>query len=638
MPTKEKFEELKARGSLPSPKGVALQVIRLSQQEDASNEEIAHAIKADPALAGRIIKAANSLTRNNARPVVSVVDAVTVLGMNTVRQLVLTLSLVDNHRSGLCDGFDYQAFWSRSLLTAIVAQKLVLRSGLGAPEEVFVLGLLVNIGSLALATAYPREYGKLLETCVGNTAADLARCEREEFELDHNQMTREMLLEWGMPRIFQEVALYHTDPQGSNFAEGGRDWLLLNVLHIADYFSVVCMADELRRDGMVPKLAFKATRMGVEANRLIELGDLSVREWQDWSKVFGIRTVPIPSLSVLLDAAPLVPDVGDVGHLPKGQGEFFKLRVLLVEDDKALLLAVRMLLENAGHTVAVARNGVEAMRQIEEFDPQLVITDWDMPKMDGIAFCKELRRNQAWRNTYVIIVAPHDGTDRLVEAFEAGANDFIAKPVTPKVLGARLGAGQRMVQLQEDLEFEHQKMSKLAAELEISNRRLQELALTDALTGLPNRRFANEHLEREWAGAERSGHPLSCMMVDIDYFKQVNDVHGHKTGDNALKRIAETLSMSIRKQDVVCRLGGEEFLVTCTDTSAEQAYRYAERLRLGVAATEIHSDDGKVFKLTISIGLATKKPTLLNEEMLLQLADKHLYAAKNGGRNRTVGD
>lgn len=96
--------------------------------------------------------------------------------------------------------------------------------------------------------------------------------------------------------------------------------------------------------------------------------------------------------------------------------------------------------------------------------------------------------------------------------------------------------------------------------------------------------------------------------------------------------------MSIRKQDVVCRLGGEEFLVICTDTPAEQAYRYAERLRLGVAATEIYSDEGKVFKLTISIGVATKKPTLLNEEMLLQLADKRLYAAKNGGRNRTVAD
>ncbi len=635
MPTKARFEELKAKGGLPSPKGVALQVIKLSQQEDANNEEIAHAIKADPALAGRVIKAANSLTRNSARPVASIVDAVTVLGMNTVRQLVLTLSLIDNHRSGQCSKFDYQGFWSGSLLTAITAQKLVVRSGLGSPEEVFVLGLLVNIGSLALATVYPEEYGHLLEAGLGD---GLVESERAEFELDHNQITKEMLQDWGMPRIFQEVALYHSKPEESDFTEGGRDWRLLNVLHIADYFSAVCMSTEARREGMVPKLIFKATRLGVEADKLTELGDQVVHEWQEWSKVFGIRTVPIPPLATLLDAAPLAPEVSDVGALPVHSGEFFKLRILLVDDDKAALLAVRMLLENAGHNVIVARNGLEALRQVEEFEPQLVITDWDMPKMDGLTFCKELRKNPAWRNIYVFIMTPHDGAERLVEAFEAGANDCMAKPITPKVLGARLSAGQRVVQLQEELEFDRQQLSKLATELEISNRRLQDLALTDALTGLPNRRFANEHLEREWAGAERSSHPLSCMMVDIDFFKQVNDKYGHKTGDNALKRVAETLSMSIRKQDVVCRLGGEEFLVICTDTPAEQAYRYAERLRLGVAATEIHGDDGKVFKLTISIGLATKKPSLLNEEMLLQLADKRLYAAKNGGRNRTVGD
>ena len=231
-----------------------------------------------------------------------------------------------------------------------------------------------------------------------------------------------------------------------------------------------------------------------------------------------------------------------------------------------------------------------------------------------------------------------ESTDRLVEAFEAGANDYMTKPINPKVLGARLRAGQRVVHLQEELEFDRQQLHKFADELAASNQRLQQLALTDVLTGLPNRRFANEHLERQWALAERSDRPLSCMMVDIDRFKQINDTYGHKMGDDALKQVAHVLRGSTRAEDVVCRFGGEEFLLICPDIPAEQAYQYAERLRQNVAAIRVRGDDGQAFHLTISIGMASKKPALLNTEMLLQLADKRLYAAKKGGRNRTVAN
>ncbi len=126
MVSDPKFEALKASGNLPSPKGIALQVIRLTQKDDVTNQEIAHAIKADPALSGRVIKVANALVAYQTRPVASVVDAVTVLGMNTLRQLVLGLSLVEGNRDGACQKFDYQGFWGHSLLTAIAAQKLML--------------------------------------------------------------------------------------------------------------------------------------------------------------------------------------------------------------------------------------------------------------------------------------------------------------------------------------------------------------------------------------------------------------------------------------------------------------------------------------------------------------------------------
>jgi diguanylate cyclase (GGDEF)-like protein len=300
-------------------------------------------------------------------------------------------------------------------------------------------------------------------------------------------------------------------------------------------------------------------------------------------------------------------------------------------------MIMKMLLDRLGHTVALARNGEEALGMIDEFRPQIIMTDWIMPKMDGIEFCKALRRNPAWRNIYVFILTVQESTDRLVEAFEAGANDYMTKPINPKILGARLGAGQRVVQLQEELEYERQQLHKFSAELASSNQRLQQLALTDELTELPNRRFANEHLERQWALAQRNGSPLSCMMVDIDYFKQVNDTYGHKVGDDVLKQVAHALKMSVRKQDVVCRLGGEEFLVICPDVQIPEFYRYAERLRENIAALNFKDNTGKKFRLTISIGAASKKPEIPTSEMLLQLADKRLYTAKDSGRNRTIG-
>ena len=637
MISHSKFDELKARGHLPSPKGVALQVIQLTHKDDVTNQEIAHAIKSDPALSSRVIKMANALVAYQTRPIASMVDAVAVLGLNTVRQLVLGLSLVDGSRNVVCQKFDYQDFWARSLLTAIAAQNLVLSSGVGSPEEVFILGLLGQIGSLALATAYPQEYARILEQAEANVDAGLVNLERAEFGFDHNQLTQAMLADWGMPRVFQEVALHHEDPGHSSFAEGSRDWRLLNVLHIAEYFSRVCLAQGPQRRKMVPRLILLATRVGVESDMLTELGDKSVREWHEWGKICGIRSAEVPPFAELLEAVPLASNMLEIGdELPEGNGTFYKLRILLVDDDRAILFLLKTLLENAGHTVVTARNGIEALSMLEKSMPQLIITDWVMPGMDGIEFCKALRQNPLWRNIYVFIMTAQESTDRLVEAFEAGANDYMTKPINPKVLGARLRAGQRVVHLQEELEFDRQQLHKFADELAASNQRLQQLALTDALTGLPNRRFANEHLERQWALSERGGRPLSCMLVDIDRFKQINDTHGHKIGDDALKQVAHILRGATRTEDVVCRFGGEEFLLICPDIPAEQAYQYAERLRQHVAAKHVLGDDGQAFHVTISIGVARKKPMLLNTEMLLQLADKRLYTAKNAGRNRTV--
>ncbi|MEJ1959429.1 MAG: diguanylate cyclase [Nitrosomonadales bacterium] len=632
-----KFEELKASGNLPSPKGIALQVIRLTQTEEVTNQQIAHAIKADPALSGKVVKIANAMVAYQTRPIASVVDAVAVLGLNSIRQLVLGLSLVEWNRNGTCQKFDYKEFWAHSLLTAITAQNLMLHSNIGSPEEFFLLGLLGQVGRLALASSHPQEYSEVIESAgIVNTA--LTGLELTRFGLDHNQLTQDLLADWGLPPLFQKIALHFENPDMAEFEEGCRNWRLLNILHVGDYLASVCLAQDLPRRKMVPKLMLLATRLGVETDRLSEIGDKSVKEWHEWSKYFDIHAVEVPRFSELLAATSVSAEPHDVGKFISGSSEPYKFKTLLVDDDRAVLLLLKTLLTQSGHSVVTARNGKEALHALEDSIPQLIITDWVMPEMDGIEFCKILRKNPAWRKIYVFIVTAQESNERLVEAFAAGADDYLTKPINFKVLGARLRAGQRVVQLQEELEYDRQQLSNFATELAASNQRLQQLALTDVLTELPNRRNANEQLDRHWAAAERSGHPLSCMMIDIDHFKRINDTYGHKVGDDVLKHVASVLRATARKQDIVCRFGGEEFLMICPDTPPEQIFQYAERLRQSISTHSYHTASGQDLFLTISIGVANKKPEMLNVEMFLQLADKRMYAAKNGGRNKTVSN
>jgi two-component system cell cycle response regulator len=632
-----KFEELKAKDHLPSPKGLALKIIQLTLKEDVTTHEIAHAIKTDPALSGRLIKMANVLMSYQTRPIVSITDAVMSLGLSIVRNMVLSLSLVEGGRDGACRKFDYQNFWSQSLLTAIAAKNFVEGRRMGASEEMFILGLLGQVGSLGLATAYPQEYSLILEK-VGavDTDAILIDLECAEFGLDHNKLTKEMLADWGLPPVFQIAALHHENPTLSNLAEGNRNWNILNVLHIANYFSKVCLSHEQQRHKMVSQLIMIAARHGLETDVFTELADKTVQEWLELSKLFGIRSAEIPLFNDILQAElPAELEALDDDGAPEISLETcYALRILLVEDDYATALVLKRLLTKAGHAVATAGDGMEALSMLDKFMPQLIITDWHMPKMNGIEFCKALRYSKSWRNVHVFVMVAQENLNRIGEIFEAGATDYLPKPVNSKVLGARLSVTQRMVQLQDEREEEHKQIRTIAAQLAASNQRLQQMALTDVLTELPNRRHANDYLEQQWAMAERSDRPLSCMSIDVDFFKKVNDTYGHKVGDDVLKHVAQILRSSARKQDMVCRYGGEEFLVICPDAQLDQAYQYAERLRQNVAA-----ENGPMnLTVTVSIGVASKAPALLNAEMLLQLADKRLYMAKEMGRNRTVGN
>ena len=629
------LSRLKLDNRLPTPKGVALEVINLTQREDAANHDIVRLIGVDPALSARVIKAANVLLTNPSRPISTIADAVTVLGVRALRQLVLGIALIVDYRSGTCKQFNYPHFWAHSLLTGIAAKHLVARVRLAIPEEIFVLGLLGNIGQLALATAYAEDYGGLLERTKGKALDEMRRHEQDKFGCDQVDLSEAILADMHFPKIFQQLARDFHRPESSKTPEGSREWRLMHLLHVASLLADACLASPAERSGQVAKLRMQAAGVAVETDHLIEIGDACVRDWLDWLELLNMKVVHIPPFAELLNQSEAVDAADEVPQWPHADQVDCKMRVLVVEDDRAMLVLLEAMLKAAGHDVQIARNGVEAMHIFGQQRPQLVITGWTMPKMDGITLCRKLRADPECRDVYLIILTIQESVDRLVEAFEAGADDYLVKPVAQKIFFARLRAAQRVVRLQEELAFDREQLMRFSKDLAASNERLQRLALTDALTELPNRRFAMERFEQEWALSKRGDRTLSCMMVDIDYFKPINDKYGHQAGDEALKWVANALRQSARTQDVVCRYGGEEFVVICPDTGIDAAYKCAERLRLNVAALKFKSQENSI-RLTVSIGVAQKKEGVASIERLLSRADECLYAAKEGGRNRTV--
>jgi len=290
------------------------------------------------------------------------------------------------------------------------------------------------------------------------------------------------------------------------------------------------------------------------------------------------------------------------------------LRVLVAEDENLSRRLLVNALESWGYSVAVACNGEEAWEQLSAPDaPPLVLLDWMMPGIDGLEICRRLRADAARPYCYVLMLTAQDSTADLVQALDAGADDFIAKPFRPEELRVRLRAGQRIVTLQQEL---HHRGSY------------------DQLTGLLNRRTFIESFQRVTTRAALSQSELGLAVLDIDHFKRINDVYGHQTGDTVLSEVARRLAAAIRPTDLACRYGGEEFVVAMPACSVKAAAQIGERLRSVIADAPFALPQGPL-TVTISIGIfvaaLSEHPSY---ERLLTAADRALYRAKANGRNR----
>jgi diguanylate cyclase (GGDEF)-like protein len=295
-------------------------------------------------------------------------------------------------------------------------------------------------------------------------------------------------------------------------------------------------------------------------------------------------------------------------------------KVLVADDSPIYRKLVEHTLSEKQYAVLFAKSGREAIDLFSEHQPSLVITDWMMPDLSGIELCEHIRNHSQQTYTYIIILTGITEKNKLVKGLAAGADDYLTKPFHSDELLARVGVGRRIVELHR--------------QLEAKNRMLEELALSDPLTGLPNRRAIDDWATRQLSGAARYGFSFLVVLADLDHFKAVNDTHGHDAGDTVLKKFSEIVKANSRRSDMCGRIGGEEFLFVLTHTTQEGARVVIERIRAELEATKFVFD-GTSLTVTASFGLAGFEGTQAPDfNQLVTQADAALYAAKRTGRNR----
>ena len=303
------------------------------------------------------------------------------------------------------------------------------------------------------------------------------------------------------------------------------------------------------------------------------------------------------------------------------------LQLLLVEDEPTQLLLTQRMLRRGGYEVETASDGATALTKLATGRFQILVTDWEMPGMDGPTLCRRVRAARLPGYLYILLLTGQISTRSVVIGLDAGADDYVRKPADEAELLARLAAGKRIVQLEQSLRD--------------ANAQIQRLSITDPLVGTYNRRYLNEQLMQEVEQARRQPQALSAILADLDFFKSINDQHGHQIGDEVLRHFVGVARSAIREPtDWVARYGGEEFVVVLPDTDLSRALEVAENIRAQCAGGAVPTETGAP-QFTASFGVATldpgAEPAGSAAEKLLRHADAALYCSKREGRNRVTG-
>ena len=603
-----------------------MELVRLCHTESASLDDLTRLIEIDPALSATLLRAANTEPPEpmaSEPKIASLQRAAIRIGKHGMVNLALDFSLASKIAGGPCQSFNYERFWSKSLAQAVAAMQIAVKTADFDGEEIYACALLADIGELALATSFPTEYSAILDK--KPDPASLLMSEKDAFGLNHHEVASELLYFWGLPNFFgQAAALYPFYPH----AESGDETppRLAQLLYLAAKIADIALTDTPDRHDftLVERLA---TEFGIGIEEFPNFFD-------------GITTICEERGGLLRNSSWEYPPYRELKVMgaPKTDYNNYqiteKLTILAIDDDPICLQTMTQYLRGKNRWVLVAENGEQGLKLAMEEKPDMIITDWRMPDLDGLDLCKILRRSSQTEHIYIIILSACATDDELVQAFNAGADDYVVKPFSPKVLEARIRSGERLVRYHRTVSRDREIIQQYASQLSAANSQLQVMVMTDSLTGLPNRRNAMLRIKDAVAEATRFKESLSCIMMDIDYFKRINDTYGHDVGDIVLCDVAKIFSENIRGYDMVSRMGGEEFLVISGRSNLSEARELAERLRQTVARHETITPNGQIVRCTISCGVATWQRRYRNDSELLKNADRALYQAKNNGRNR----
>lgn len=328
-----------------------------------------------------------------------------------------------------------------------------------------------------------------------------------------------------------------------------------------------------------------------------------------------------------MDTSTTIPRRATTPSQGRAESDRNGFRVLVVEDDPVTRKLLEKLLRKSGYEVHTASNGKDALAMFESDFFAITITDWMMPEMDGLQFCRALRGREEQLYVYIILLTARDSKDDIISGLEAGADDYLVKPIHPAELIARLNTANRILRLERSLRKRNEEIAKLS--------------ITDSLTQVYNRGYFNNQLPAEIKRFLRHDGSLAITICDIDHFKRINDRHGHQVGDDVLTGFAACLQGSIRENvDWIARYGGEEFVVVLPETDLQGGLQAAERYRSVIDENRMMSESGAI-AVTASFGVAAfdaaTDQELVTMQTLVSVADECLYEAKRKGRNRVIG-
>ncbi len=491
---------------LPTLPTVASQLINLTAREDATLADIGELVSRDISLSAKILKVSNSAFYSFPQQIGSIKQAVSILGMNAVRSLVLSFSFLTMKAGKVKSRFDFEKFWEKSLTSAVTA-RLILEKVKGADiEEVFVSALLQNLGELILARSFPEEYEKVLRA-VEDEQHDTLTAEETVFGMNHMEVGVEVARNWGFPETLLTPLQYHHKPSEYS-GKNSTIRATVRAVYLSDLLMNILFSDK-------PEVYHQQFR-------------------REAAKLLGLTAEDIESI---LDQA----------HIKvKEAGTYFNLKI----------------------------NPPQSVQEIlQEANIRLSLINLNYDQMN-----------------------------------------------------------KQLIQTKIHLE-------NLTRELEEKNKKLDNLANIDGLTGAYNHRFFQNVLEQECKRAARNNSTLALLLVDIDHFKKVNDTYGHQVGDFILAQFCKTLQNNIRQYDVLARYGGEEFVIILPETSVADALIVGEKLRAIIEST-VFDDNREKYQVTASFGLAGSAPATddnFSKNVLISEADQALYEAKEKGRNRVVG-